>query len=227
MSDETVSPAPKSSARHADQDQDIANFISAAVVKIETVRLDPEIGPQLATRGYNDTGLGEGITLQQAAQAAYTARQTAMSAKTQAVSALNQAAAAARATYADFRETARGIFPAASDRIALGLNGSVLKDQQKFITQARASYQAAQNEPYAARLAIYGFPREALVAALATLDALSTADALQNTVLGEASKATADRDAAYAALDAWVRQFNHIAKVALRNRPDLLKKLNA
>lgn len=209
----------------AEQDQIIANAITAARQAIETVRADAEIGGILAQRGYNEAKLTEGLQLQEAAQAAFIVRQTAMAAQKQATAALTGADTTARQTYADFRETARAIFASSADRTALGLAGSVPKDTQKFVTLARASYTNARNEPYRSALATYGYLSETIAQALATLDALTITDETQNTAIGAAVQATAARDAAYKTLDAWMKQFKRIVKVALRTKPALAKKL--
>ncbi len=113
-----------------------------------------------------------------------------------------------------------------ADHTALGLAGAVTRDAQKFLTLARASYTTAQATAYQPALATYGYPATALAAALATLDALSTADQAQNVAIGAAKQATADRDQAVKTLEAWVKQFKRIATVALRAQPALAKKLN-
>jgi hypothetical protein len=179
----------------------------------------------LAARGYNAAKLQEGLDLQQAAQAALTVRQTAIGAQKQAVAAADGAESTARHTFDDFRETARAVFTAAADRSALGVTGSVPKDQQKFITTARASYTAAQAEPYQAALATYGFPEQTIAAALATLDAFTTAIEAQKSAVGATTQATADREAAVKTLNAWVKQFSKIAGVALKSQPALAKRL--
>jgi hypothetical protein len=51
------------------------------------------------------------------------------------------------------------------------------------------------------------------------------ADTDQNAVSGDATKATADRNLAYEELKTYMKQLRGIANVALRQRPDLLKKL--
>jgi hypothetical protein len=163
--------------------------------------------------------------LQQAAQAAFTVRQTALAAQKQAVAAADGAEATARHTFDDFRETARAVFTSAADRTALGVTGSVPKDQQKFITTARASYAAAQAEPYQAAFATYGFPAATIAVALATLDSFTTAIEAQKSAVGAATQATAAREAAVKELYAWVKQFSKIAAVALRAQPALTKKL--
>jgi len=222
----TAEPTPRPAPRRATQDKLIADRIAAAQQVIETARDDAEVAALLATRGYDAAQLAEGLHLQEAAQAAFTARQAAMAAQKQATATRAGAETAARQTYADFRETGRAVFKAPADRMALGLTGNVPKDTQQFLTVARASYAAAQSAPYQATLATYGQAAATIAAALAALGALATTDKAQNAAIGAATKATAERDAAAKALDDWVRQFRRIAKVGLRGRPDLVKKLN-
>ena len=222
-----VEVTPKPVKRNAEQDQLIADKITAAAQYLDTVEGDAEIAALLAARGYTAARLAEGRTLYRTAQSAFTDRQVAMAAQGQATAGLSGSAASARDMYLDFRDTVRSISTfTASDRTALKVNGALPADKQKMITLARTSYQAAQQEPYAATLATYGFPAATLDAALAALDAYSKADTDQNTAIGAAVKATADRNAAVKALDAYMKQLRGIAKVALRQRPDLLKKLN-
>ena len=222
----TESPAPTKPVRsYAAQDQRLADRITAARQIIETVRADAELTALLAGRGYDQAALAEGLVLQEAAQTAFAARQMAMAALQAANAALQVADAAARRAYTDFRATARAVFTAPADRTALGLAGIAPKDTQKFITQARASYAAAQAAPYQAPLSTYGYPQTAIAAATAALDALAAADERQNAAAGAARQATADRDAAAKALTAWVSRFRQIAKVALRDRPALAQKL--
>ena len=224
MPEETM-PTPKAVRSYAAQDQKQANAIAAARQLIETACDDAEIARILAARGYDAAGLAAGLSLQASAQAAFTARQTAMAGQQQATAALAGAEAAARQTYADFRATARAIFAAPADRTALGLTGNAPKDTQKFLTLARVSYTTAQAEAYQPALATYGYPATALTAALATLDAFSTAGGVQNAAIGAARQATTDRDRAVKTLADWVSQFKRIAKVALRTQPALAKKL--
>jgi hypothetical protein len=112
----------------------------------------------LAARGYDAAKLAEGLNLQQAAHAAFTARQTALAGQKQAIAAADGAEATARHTFDDFRETARAVFTASADRTALGLVDKIRNDTQKFITEVRTSDTTAQTEPYQATLATYGFP---------------------------------------------------------------------
>jgi hypothetical protein len=227
MSDQpiTPTPAPKTPSSRADQDQEVANFITQTRQMIEIARDDHVIAPILAARGYNAAALAQGLALQQTAQSTFTARQTAMAAQQQAAAAAADALAAARATYTDFRETARSTFSNPDARTALKVTGKIPEDLQKFLTTARSSYAVAQSAPYQATLATYGFPAATLASAVAALDALSEAYKAQETIGQDAVKATADRDAAVKALKQWAKQFKGIASVALRAQPTQAKKL--
>ncbi|MGC1376743.1 MAG: hypothetical protein WA821_10980 [Anaerolineales bacterium] len=226
MTDEPVSPpaptpTPKRAAPRAEQDQEIANMITETRQMIGVAQDDAELAALLATRGYDADTLAEGLSLQQAAQDAFTARQAASAAQKQAIANATEAEAAARQAYTDFRQTARALFAASAERAALGLTGDVPRDAQKFITLARASYAAAQSAPYAAALSKYGFSGQAVAA----LDAFSKAGEAQNAAAAAAVKATADRDATAKALKQWSKQFKSIAAVALRAQPTQAKKL--
>jgi len=224
---DTAVPSLKPVKRRADQDQKIADQIAADGQYLETVKTDAEILEILAARGYDAAKLDDGSTLQRDAQAAFTRRQVAMAAQSRATAGLSGNTATAREMYLDFRETVRAITDfTASDRAALKAGGVVPDDKQKMITLARASYQAAQAEPFASILATYGYPPDAIAAALAALDAYAAADTDQNSAIGSAAKATTDRNAAVTALAVYMKQLRGIARVALRKRPDLLKKLN-
>ena len=222
---EQIVPTVKLAPRRAEQDQAIANLITEIQQMIGQVQADAELAECLAGRGYHAAKLAEGLALQQAAQAAFTARQTAMAAQKQASATAAEAENAARMAYTDFRATARALFGSVADRAALGLTGVTPKDAQKFITLARASYAAAQSEPYTATLSTYGLSAQAINAALTTLDTFSAADQAQGAAIAGAVQATTKRDAAAKELEQWGKQFRRIAAVALRAEPTQAKKL--
>ncbi len=127
--------------------------------------------------------------------------------------------------YVDFRETVRAVFPDAAARTGLGAQGKMPADTQKFLTAARASYQAALAAPYATTLAKYGFPEATLQAALRMLDTFAAGDVALEQANGAAKAATQGRDGAFTALAAWVNKFKRLARVALRDQPGLAKQL--
>ena len=222
MSDQ---PAPTTrSARRAEQDQRLANDITAAQQMIATAQNDSEIVHALETRSINAAAFAQGLAFALAAQDKFTARQIAVNSKKAATAALDQAVAAARALFTEYRATARIAFSDRNLRATLGASGLVSADNQKFITFARAACAAA--EAYQGNLYDYGFTAEKLAALRAALDACSEAQEAQNGAVGAAQSATAARDTAYAELKGWVKHFAAVARLAFRTRRDLLAKLN-
>jgi hypothetical protein len=225
MSEPTPTPAAPKRGR-SNQDQRIANRIAAARQMLTLAQSDSELAALLAGRGYDAARLAEGLALQNAAQIAFTGRQRAVADQTAATAALAAADAAARRAYNDFRITARAIFPAPAASQALGLAGAASDDLQKFLTAARASYDVAlHTAAYLTELARFGYPQATLQAARSLLDDLAAADAAQEGAKATAMQATRLRDEAVAALDAWLRRFRTVAKIATRGRPDLAQKL--
>lgn len=221
-------PAPeatKTPRQRAEQDQQIANDIGVALELLETAQSDAEIRPLMEERGYDAEALGIGVALQLAAQKAFSARQEAMAKSEEAGAAFDGVEAAARQAYADFRETARVKFSAATERAGLGLNGAVPRDLQKFITTATTSYEAAQRPAYAAVLAKAGFKPATAAAELAALKRLSELQTKFTAAAGNAKSATTARDVAHVKLAKWMREYRRLAKLALRGKPGLLAKL--
>ncbi len=222
-----ISPAvAKTRQKRAEQDQAMANDISAALATLQTLRDDGEVSAVLAERGYDGAAADEAIaTLHEPAQAAYEARAAAMAKADGTQDLLDAAAVTERKDFADYRETARAVFPASDAKVALGLNGRTPPDLQKFLTAAKASYAAGKKAPYAEKLARRGYTAARIDAELAGIKLVGDLSSAAASAAGAAKKATADRDVAFKALKAWMGEFRRIAKRALRERGDLLTKL--
>jgi hypothetical protein len=219
-------PTPKPVKERAEQDQAMLDRIVGIGQTLATAQADVEIMALLAPRGFDAAKFAEGLALQQAAQGTFSVRQTAIKTQGQISAVRSGTESAAREMYGEFRVNARRLFTAPTDRTALNLNGSIPRDTQQFIGAAQLSYKAAQKDPYAATFAASGYPAAYLTSALAAVDAFKNADQDQNAAIGAATKSTADRDAAFAVLDKWQKIFERLARTTLKNRPDLLKKLN-
>jgi len=98
--------------------------------------------------------------------------------------------------------------------------------QTAFFDRADILYTNAQKDAaIAAELATVGYPLTRLAAEQADLQALKDADIQQEIEKASATRATQQRDAADAALSDWMGRFRTAAGIALRDRPDLLRKL--
>jgi hypothetical protein len=76
-----------------------------------------------------------------------------------------------------------------------------------------------------AELTRFGYGPANLAAARGRLDDLAAAETAQETAKAAAVQATRQRDETAAALDAWLRQFRTVARIAARGRPDLAQRL--
>jgi hypothetical protein len=230
MSDSPVSaaetPVEKKARKLAEQDQKIANAINEAATMMTAAAEDADLQALLAPRGYDTAAITAAITtLQEPAQAAFNARQVAIGALSSASAALATAEDQERKDFSDYREIARTVFPAPTDKQALGLNGAAPRDLEKFLTLAQASYAAGKKAPYTAKLTVRGYSPATIDAELAGLKGVASLAKARAISAGAAQKATATRDKAAKALAAWMSEFRKVAKRTLRGRPDLLAKL--
>ena len=208
----------------AEQDVELANFISQSRVTIETILATPEILALLPKR-YIVAKLNEGLALQSTAQNSFTARQTAIGDETAANTAVTEGRKAAYDRYVHFRETTRAEFRGQAERQALGVVGTIPVDTEKLLTQAKASYTAAGQAPYATALEDLGYDAAGRSAALATVTTLQTARATQELRRTAAIAATATRNADAKTLREWMQALHRVTKASLRNRPELLGRL--
>ena len=221
----TIPTTPKTPRDYAEQDQAIADNITSAEQAINGALASEEILALLEPRSYDAKELKVGLGLQEAAQEAFNARQTASGQEAFAKGARDKADAAARAQFSDYRQTCQINFTQPADRGALGANGKVLTDSQKFITTARSAYAAAGKAPYADTLEVYGYDAKKLKEAQVGLDVLSNAETEYSRKAGATINATQARDDAHEELMKWFSKFRRFAKLALKSQPGLLEKL--
>jgi len=207
--------------------QGISERLKDAGVAISNAIADVEIGKCLGEYGYQTPKLTEGKGLYEAADCAVKA-QVALRGDWRAASARADAAeTAARTAYQKLAQVARASF--ARDRASLavlGLDGPMPKPLPLFITMATALFDNASHRPeVAATLAERGYSAEKLATERAKIVELSVALQAQEAASGTSQQATADQNKAMDGLDYWMSAFVKIAKVALRDKPQLLEKL--
>jgi hypothetical protein len=210
--------------RHS-QDVRINETINGTRTMIGDIRKDEDIAAILAEHGYGEERLDDGLARSEHCRSTFHDRSAAITAQQRASSRLFGLEETARRMYADFRLTARGLFPEEEVQAELGLIDRVPKDRTKLLGIARLSVDAARREPYAARFAEFGYDTAMLESLEAALDALDDADNTQNTAIIAAIEATKIRDKAYAKLTEWLQQFRKVATAALRSDPEKLKIL--
>ena len=222
-------PEPPAKKPHAPQDQRDANLINTYRTRLTAISGQTEAVASLRIRGYAETDFDEGFGACDLAQEKFNARQLAKDEKDAASTLLRRAEKAARTGYADFSKIASKVFkdnPTA--KAAVVIPSRLLVDQEKFLTNVEAAYNAALTRvTYQAALNKRGYTAEALQAEQAKLKALTQASAAHEAAQQAATRATAERVAAMKALNAWWSEFNTTAQVALKDRSDLLGLLSA
>ncbi|MBN1267667.1 MAG: hypothetical protein JXA25_19400 [Anaerolineales bacterium] len=211
----------------AEQDVSIEAGIGKAALLIETVSGDPQIMEILTEKGYDETVFTEGREFLATARSSFASRAAAIAGQRYASARLSGTQSAAEKAFTDFRMVARALFREETEAFsALNLKDSLPRNRSQFIAKALTAIENARLEPYAERLARFGYDEDGLAQVEQAVAALETADAGQNQLISDAMTATAERDAAWEALSSWVSQFRAVAKAVLRDQPDLVKILD-
>jgi hypothetical protein len=214
--------APNRSANDRQKGEALARYRD----RLTTTQADPDIAALMAARGYSSEKITEGLALADAATAAYGAKGAATGDKKAAAADLKAADAAARDLMGETRSLLLAVFPGAGDREALGIDGDRLSnDRDLFLTESETTLAAVRTEAYAASAAEVGLDVAALDRADAALDTLRASARAHRAALGERRSATEVRDAAYGELSDWMVRFGKLARIALKDRPDLRDRL--
>ncbi len=152
---------------------------------------------------------------------AIAARRQAMADKVAAVARQAQADASARSIYAALRKVARTVLRTSPEQIALGLDEEASGDTALFLTGARHAVAAAQQEPYASRLAATTWNAERLALAGAALDALAAAMLARQDAEQVAIEATRARNTAAVTVRRCARQLRVEIELLLRQHPEI------
>ena len=199
----------------------INDQLGAAKLTIDASLADPEIKELVGAYGYNDQKLAAGKQLYETAHAAVTAQGIAESAQLAASDALAAAQTQAVDAYQALAKVARATL-APSALPGLNLGGRMPQGTNAFCAAAGQLFDAAAS---LGSLAEYGYDPAKLSAERAKVTAYADANRLQETAKGQAVTATREQNAALTALNQWTAQYIKIARVALRAKPDLLKRL--
>ncbi|MFN8596968.1 MAG: hypothetical protein U0559_12395 [Anaerolineae bacterium] len=198
-----------------------AQQLHAAQLAILNSLGDPEIKALVAEYGYTTSKLNHGKALYEAAVAAANAQKASLGDQKAATAALRQMEAEARDAYQALSRVARATLPE-PDLVALGLDGSMPLNVAGFL---QAAYTLFDNAGSIGLLAEFGYEADRLATERVKIEALAQAEQAQALAKGSKQQATQDQAAALAALNEWMAQYLKIARVALRNKQQLLEKI--
>ncbi len=199
----------------------IADQLNAAQLAVNNSLADEEIQALVSGFGYSSQGLQGGCELFERAQAAVQAQKLAAGAQQVATQAVVDAKTAAADAYQALAKVARAICNS-SQLTALGLNRQMPRDTAGFLT---AAYTLFDNAATLGTLSDFGYTPEKLTLERGKVTAYDQLNQRQEAAKGAAQQATREQEAALKELNEWLAQYLKIAKVALREKPQLLEKL--
>jgi hypothetical protein len=201
----------------------IAERLSTARVAIANSFADEEIQSLVGGYGYSPEKLNAGMALYEAAFAAVNAQKVAEGAQQQATQELKTAKKDAHDAYQALAKVSRAIFKDDKARLtALGLTGPAPLTTSGFIAAASTLFDNAATAP---SLSEYGYNRERLASEKEKITAFDLANQKQEAAKGATQQATSEQTTALTNLDTWYAQYLKIARVALREKKQLLEKI--
>jgi len=204
----------------------IADRLNAAQVAIQNTLADAEILTAVAAYGYSVEKINAGKALYDQAVAAVNAQIAAAGAQRDTTATMESAKQQAYAAYQSLAKVARAVFIQDKPRlIRLGLIGAMPKSTAGFLTAAYALFENASAPEIQSLLANYGYDSARLQSERALIAVYDAANRSQEQAKGGAQQATRNQEAALKELDLWYNQYIKIARVALRDRKELLEKL--
>lgn len=188
---------------------------------------DTEMLALLTPFGYDQARMEEGRDYYDAAQELHHSVATERGEKLGASADVADRWGAARVRLADDIALARiALRDNRGARATLRLDERRENSQARWIIQARQFYQRALADPnVVAAMSRFGTDQASLQEGLDKVNAFEEALRVRRKEDGDAQDATYRRNEAMSAMDQWVRDFRDVAKIALRDRPQLLERL--
>ena len=198
----------------------------------------PEVAAAMAAYGYDGDRWAEGQTLADAAKSQAQANEAAFAAQLGATDAFNEAYDEVWDQAQALAHLCASLFEGDTETLTLlGLHKRRDKESSESeiawpknrglpadLPWASNLYQAAQaNSEVAAALASFGYPAERLSEEAAEVDALTQVDNAQESAKAEKQQSIIERDEAVDALHAWRRRTEQVAKLALKDKRQLLE----
>ncbi len=187
----------------------------------------PDLKTEMAEFGYDDAKMQEGKALYDEVLALYNQNKQETAEEKEAYNKFSQAYDALNAAYAKHRKIAKVALMNRPDLWkSLAIAGATSKAYLQWAQDAATLYTQAKTHAEAQPL-LEKFKLTPAVAdeQLAKLEELRTLRDAYNKEKGESQDATKAKDAAFAKIADWMREFYAVAKIALDDRPQLLESI--
>jgi hypothetical protein len=205
----------------------IEQRLSEAQIAITNMRASAELQAALAAYGYTSERIHQGELLRDRANAQYRQKITAYGSLRSAADALTSAERQAQATYMRHVKIARVALEGDRGALqALHLIGPRKRTLAGWLAQAQQFYATALADvSIQRRLASFSLSGGMLEDGAHQIEAVAARHAGRSQQRGNAQNATSVRNAALSDLDTWMRDLKIIARVALKDRPQLLEQI--
>lgn len=203
----------------------LEDFLQGSRVLIGNSQNLPEVAAKLAAYGYTSARFLEGMNLLKQAEALVAQQRKEYGDQFEATEAAMAAWAEADRAYMKTLKVARLVFDDDVQAItSLKLAGTRKASMAGWMDQAVVFYgNLTAQSRLASAMGRFGYTPAKLAAEKALVDEVVSRVQSQAKETGEAQQATAARDAALKALDAWVGDLRAILKLALDNDPAALE----
>ena len=204
-----------------------AEQVHAARFLVDNALANSEIIALMAPFGYSAPQIQALIPLIETAESQISEQDSQSGSRTRATAALVDSDKDARSDFQEVAQIARVVFASDKTRLAeLGIVGVTPRSVAGFLQRAQGFLAAYRSHPeIATALAARSVTAQRLATLEAKLDALLATDEAQQRQKGEAMQATQRQNAALKALNDAIGPLARYAKIALKERPDLLKAL--
>ncbi len=204
-----------------------AGLLRLASLGFDNALADDQILDCLTEYGFHEERLTRSRTLYQEAFDAAQAREAAAGAQLHYTSLMQESRIAALDSYQSLAKIARAVFLRQPSMLTtLEIQGHTPRASAAFLKRAYTLFDNASTMPDLQRvLAEHGYDSERIASERAHIEAFENADQLQEAAKGDAQQATILKRRALSRLRDEYLQFRKIARVALRENPQLLEKL--
>jgi hypothetical protein len=196
-------------------------------VSFENVRNQSEIAAVMAEFGYDEATIAQGEALLTETRQVFDANKTEDDETSAASNDFKEKKRLLEHTYSRQRKLAKVVFindPVTADRLAI--TGVIPVAYVNWLETARKLYTVALADTgIQSKLSRLGITTDDLNAATTHISDLEAARTLYLKEVGESQQATKTKDAAFARIDSWMRDFYAVARIALEDKPQLLEAL--
>lgn len=205
----------------------IATQLKQSITAINNTLKLADIKAAMLPYGYTVAKLNAGKALHTVANDAVEQSASAGGNQLEASDAVQEAFAEARAAYQGLAKLARVVFAKQPGPLAaLGLDVAMPRRMDQFTLAAGklfnyGDYSQAMKDALAAK----SYDSEEISAARGKLGALDAAREVQADLIGGAQQATAAQRVALKELHEWYMEFRKLARIALKDKPQFLKRL--